>query len=156
VIVAESLSFGFAFYPGTRDAAPHNWLQLTGGAIGSGLPLASAAPGRRVIDLEGDGSALYTIQALWTQARENLDVTTVILSNWRYAILEHELAKVGAKPGRTALDLFDLENPTLDWIRLAAGMGVEAARAKTLEELARLRTANFKRPGPFLIELVIT
>jgi acetolactate synthase-1/2/3 large subunit len=160
VIVDESLSFGFAFYPGTRDAAPHDWLQLTGGAIGSGLPLATgaatAAPGRRVINLEGDGSALYTIQALWTQARENLDVTTVILSNRRYAILEHELAKVGAKPGRTALDLFDLENPTLDWIRLAAGMGAEAARAKTLEELARLLTSSFKRNGPFLIELVIT
>jgi acetolactate synthase I/II/III large subunit len=137
VIVDESLSFGFAFYPGTRDAAPHDWLQLTGGAIGSGLPLATgaatAAPGRRVINLEGDGSALYMIQALWTQARENLDVTTVILSNRRYAILEHELAKVGAKPGRIALNLFDLENPTLDWIRLAAGMGVEAARANTLK-----------------------
>jgi acetolactate synthase I/II/III large subunit len=159
VIVDESLSFGFAFYPGTRDAAPHDWLQLTGGAIGGGLPLATgaatAAPGRRVINLEGDGSALYTIQALWTQARENLDITTVILSNRRYAILEHELAKVGANPGRTALDLFDLENPTLDWIRLAAGMGVEAARAKTLEELASLLTASFKRNGPFLIELVI-
>ena len=115
-----------------------------------------AAPGRRVINLEGDGSALYTIQALWTQARENLDVTTVILSNRRYAILEHELAKVGAKPGRIALDLFDLENPTLDWISLAAGMGVEAARAKTLEELAHLLTASFRRTGPFLIELVIT
>jgi acetolactate synthase I/II/III large subunit len=159
VIVDESLSFGFAFYPGTRDAAPHDWLQLTGGAIGGGLPLATgaatAAPGRRVINLEGDGSALYTIQSLWTQARENLDITTVILSNRKYAILEHELAKVGANPGRTALDLFDLENPTLDWIRLAAGMGVEAARAKTLEELADLLTASFKRNGPFLIELVI-
>jgi acetolactate synthase I/II/III large subunit len=159
VIVDESLSFGFAFYPGTRDAAPHDWLQLTGGAIGGGLPLATgaatAAPSRRVINLEGDGSALYTIQSLWTQARENLDITTVILSNRKYAILEHELAKVGANPGRTALDLFDLENPTLDWIRLAAGMGVEAARAKTLEELADLLTASFKRNGPFLIELVI-
>jgi acetolactate synthase-1/2/3 large subunit len=91
----------------------------------------------------------------WTQARENLDVTTVILSNRRYAILEHELAKVGANPGRTALDLFDLENPTLDWISLAAGMGVEAARAKTLEELADLLTASYRRKGPFLIELVI-
>jgi acetolactate synthase-1/2/3 large subunit len=159
VIVDESLSFGFAFYPGTRDAAPHDWLQLTGGAIGSGLPLATgaatAAPGRQVINLEGDGSALYTIQALWTQARENLDITTVILSNRKYAILEQELAKVGANPGRTALDLFDLENPTLDWIHLAAGLGVEAARAKTLEELADLLTASYRRKGPFLIELVI-
>jgi acetolactate synthase-1/2/3 large subunit len=160
VIVDESLSFGFAFYPGTREAAPHDWLQLMGGAIGNGLPLATgaavAAPGRRVINLEGDGSALYTVQALWTQARENLDVTTVILSNRRYAILEHELTKVGANPGRTALDLFDLGNPTLDWIRLAAGMGVEAARANTLEGLADLLSASYGRKGPFLIELVIS
>jgi acetolactate synthase I/II/III large subunit len=159
VIVDESLSFGFTFYPGTREAAPHDWVQLTGGAIGDGLPLATgvavAAPGRRVINLEGDGSALYTVQALWTQARENLDVTTVILSNRRYAILEHELANVGANPGRTALDLFDLGNPTLDWVRLAAGMGVEAACARTLEELADLLTASYRRKGPFLIELVI-
>lgn len=160
VIIDESLSFGFAFYPGTRDAAPHDWLQLTGGAIGDGLPLATgaavAAPGRRVINLEGDGSALYTIQALWTQAREKLDVTTVILSNRKYAILELELAAVGANPGHTALDLFDLGNPTLDWIRLAAGMGVEAARAETLEEFADLLAASYKRQGPFLIELVIS
>jgi acetolactate synthase I/II/III large subunit len=159
VVIDESISFGFAFYPGTRDAAPHDWLQLTGGAIGDGLPLATgaaiAAPGRRVINLEGDGSALYTVQALWTQAREKLDVTTVILSNRKYAILEIELAKVGANPGRTALDLFKLNDPTLDWIHLAAGMGVEAARAETLEQFADLLTASYRRQGPFLIELVI-
>src|SRR5258708_27732716 len=140
VIVDESISFGFACYPGTKADAPHEWLQVTGGAIGGGLPLATgaavAAPGRRIINLEGDGSAVYTVQALWTQARERLDVTTVILSNRKYAILEYELAKVGANPGRTALDLFDLGNPSLDWIRMAGAMGVEAARAETLEELA--------------------
>jgi acetolactate synthase-1/2/3 large subunit len=159
VIIDESLSFGFAFYPGTRDSAPHDWLQLTGGAIGDGLPLATgaavAARGRRVINLEGDGSALYTLQALWTQAREKLDVTTVILSNRKYAILELELAQVGATPGRRVPDLFDLGNPSLDWIRLAVGMGVEAARAETLEEFADLLTASYKHEGPFLIELVI-
>jgi len=159
VIVDESISFGFAFYPGTRDAAPHDWIQVTGGAIGSGLPIATgagiAAPGRRIINLEGDGSALYTVQALWTQARERLDVTTVILSNRKYAILEYELAKVGANLGRTALDLFDLGNPSLDWIRMAGAMGVEAARAETLEELADLLRASNRRAGPFLIELVI-
>jgi acetolactate synthase-1/2/3 large subunit len=118
VIVDEGISFGFAFYPGTKDAAPHDWLQVTGGAIGGGLALATgaavAAPGRRIINLEGDGSALYTIQALWTQARESLNVEAVILSNRKYAILELELANVGANPGRTALDLFDLGNPALD------------------------------------------
>jgi acetolactate synthase-1/2/3 large subunit len=159
IIVDESISFGLAFYPGTRDAAPHDWLQLTGGSIGGGLPLATgaavAAPGRRVINLEGDGSALYTIQALWTQAREKLDITTVILSNRKYAILELELAKAGANPGRTALDLFDLDDPSLDWRRLARAMGVEAARAETLEELSDLPVASFRRKGPFLIELVI-
>jgi acetolactate synthase-1/2/3 large subunit len=159
VVIDESISFGFAFYPGTRDAAPHDWLQLTGGAIGDGLPVATgaaiAASGRRVINVEGDGSALYTVQALWTQAREKLDVTTVILSNRKYANLEIELAKVGADPGRTALDLFALNNPTLDWIHLAAGLGVEAARAETLEQFADLLTASYRRQGPFLIELVI-
>jgi acetolactate synthase I/II/III large subunit len=159
VVVDESISFGLAFYPGTRDAAPHDWIQVTGGAIGSGLPIAIgaaiAAPGRRIINLEGDGSALYTVQALWTQARERLDVTTVILSNRKYAILEYELAKVGANPGRTALDLFDLGNPTLDWTRMAGAMGVEAARAETLEGLADLLRASNRRSGPFLIELVI-
>jgi acetolactate synthase-1/2/3 large subunit len=159
IIVDESLSFGLGFYPGTRDAAPHDWIQLTGGAIGSGLPMATgaaiASAGRRTINLEGDGSALYTVQALWTQAREMLDITTVILSNRKYAILELELAKVGANPGRTALDLFDLDSPALDWIRLAGAMGVEAARAETLENLADLLAASNRRKGPFLIELVI-
>lgn len=159
IVVDESISFGFAFYPGTKDAAPHDWLQVTGGAIGSGLPLATgaavAAPGRRVINFEGDGSALYTIQAVWTQARERLNVTTVILSNRKYAILELELADVGANPGRTALDLFDLGNPALDWIRLAQAMGVEAARTETLETLADLLAVSNQREGPFLIELVI-
>ena len=116
---------------------------------------AVAAPGRRVINLEGDGSALYTVQALWTQARERLNVTTVILSNRKYAILELELANVGANPGRTALDLFDLGNPELDWIRLAGAMGVEGARADTLEGLADLLAVSNQREGPFLIELVI-
>jgi acetolactate synthase I/II/III large subunit len=159
IIVDESISFGLALYPGTRDAEPHDWLQVTGGAIGGGMPLATgaavAAPGRRVINLEGDGSALYTIQALWTQAHEKLDVTTVILSNRKYAILELELARVAASPGRRALDLFDLEDPLLDWIRLAGSMGVEAARAETLEEFADLLVASYRLKGPFLIELVI-
>lgn len=159
IVVDESLSFGMSFYPGTHSAAPHEWLQLTGGAIGSGLPLATgaavAAPGRRVINLEGDGSSLYTVQALWTQAREKLAVTTVILSNRKYAILEMELAKVGANPGRTALDLFDLSSPSLDWPRLAGSMGVEAARAETLEQFADLLMVSNRQNGPFLIELAI-
>lgn len=159
IVIDESVSFGFALYPGTHHAAPHDWLQLCGGAIGEGMPLATgaaiAAPGRRVIGLEGDGSALYDVQALWTQAREHLDVTTVIFSNRKYAILEMELRNVGANPGQTALDLFDLKKPPVDWVAIARGLGVEAASATSLEQLADLLTASNGRKGPFLIEVVV-
>ncbi len=159
IIVDESVSFGRAFYPGTQDAAPHDWLQLTGGAIGGGIPMATGAavgaPGRRVVGLQADGSAMYTLQGLWTQARERLDVTTVILSNRKYAILMGEYQGVGANPGRTALDMMDLGNPDLDWVRLAAGMGVEGARADTMEAFADLFGQANARPGPFVIELVV-
>lgn len=159
IVIDESVSFGFALFPGTHAAAPHDWLQLCGGAIGEGMPLATgaamAAPGRRVIDLEGDGSALYDCQALWTQAREQLDVTTVIFSNRKYAILEMELRNVGADPGKTALDMFDLKSPTVDWVALARGMGVEGAHATSLEQLADLLIASNARRGPFLIEVVL-
>ncbi len=113
------------------------------------------APGRRVITLQADGSAMYTVQALWTQARERLDVTTIILSNRKYAILLGELAGVGANPGRVALDMLDLGNPDLDWRRIGAGMGVESARAETIEQFGDLLAHANSRPGPFLIELVI-
>ncbi len=159
IIVDESVSFGRAFFPGTHDAAPHDWLQITGGAIGCGIPLATGAaigaPGRRVVALQADGSAMYTLQGLWTQARERLDVTTVILANRKYAILLGEYQGVGANPGRTALDMLDLGNPDLDWVRLANGMGVEAARAETMERFADLFSQANARPGPFVIELVI-
>jgi len=159
VIVDESVSFGRALFPGTHDAAPHDWLQITGGAIGCGIPLATGAaigaPGRRVVGLQADGSAMYTLQGLWTQARERLDVTTVILSNRKYAILLGEYQGVGANPGRTAMDMLDIGNPDLDWVRLANGMGVEAARAETMEAFADLFSQANARPGPFVIELVI-
>jgi acetolactate synthase-1/2/3 large subunit len=159
ILVDESISVGFPFYSGTERAARHTWLRHVGGAIGAGLPLATGAavgpPGRRVIALMGDGSALYTVQALWTQAREKLDVTTVILANRRYEILRRELAEVGANPGRTALDLLDIGNPDMDWVRIAGGFGVEAARAETMEAFADLLGVANRRPGPFLIELVV-
>ncbi|HUZ64460.1 MAG TPA: acetolactate synthase large subunit [Acetobacteraceae bacterium] len=159
VVVDESVSYGRAFFPHTANAAPHDWLQLTGGAIGDGLPLSTGAavgaPGRRVITLQADGSAMYSVQALWTQARERLDVTTIILSNRKYAILLGELANVGANPGRTALDMMDLSNPDLDWPRIAGGMGVEAARAESTERFADLLAHSFTRKGPFLIELMV-
>lgn len=159
IIVDEAISLRGPFFRVTQNAAPHDWLQVPGGAIGGGLPLATgaaiAAPGRRAIVLEGDGSAMYTVQALWTQAREKLDVTTLILSNRKYAILELELRAAGAPQGNSASDLFEIERPTIDWIKMANAHGVEAARADTVSRLADLfRTANARR-GPFLIELVL-
>ena len=159
IVVDESVSFGFGFFPGTVAAAPHDWLQLTGGAIGDGLPLSTGAavgaPGRRVVNLQADGSALYTVQALWTQARENLAVTTVILANRRYAILQGELRQVGAAPGEASRTLFDLGNPDLDWVTIARGFGVDGARAETMEAFADLMTHANGLSGPFLIELIV-
>ena len=119
----------------------------TGAAIG--------APDRRVINMQADGSAMYTVQALWTQARERLDVTTVILSNRKYQILLGELANVGANPGRTALDMLDLGNPDLDWVKMANSMGIEAASANNCDTFADLLAGSLNRKGPFLIELMI-
>jgi acetolactate synthase-1/2/3 large subunit len=159
VVVDESITFGWALSPATQAAPPHDWLHLTGGAIGVGPPLAAGAaigaPGRRVINIQADGSALYNLQALWTQARERLDVTTIIFANRRYAILDGELANVGATAGETANSLFDLGDPDLDWVRIASGFGVEGARATTMEELADLMTFANRRAGPFLIELIV-
>jgi acetolactate synthase I/II/III large subunit len=159
VVAEEAVTFGRSFFPATHGAAPHDWLNVTGGAIGGGMPMATGAavgaPGRRVVNLQADGSGMYTLQALWTQAREKLDVTTVIFANRKYAILLHELANVGANPGRTALDMLDLGNPDLDWVALAAGMGVDGAKAETMEQFNDLFTASLKRKGPFVIELVI-
>ncbi|MEA2824241.1 MAG: acetolactate synthase large subunit [Alphaproteobacteria bacterium] len=159
ILVDEAITLRGPFFAGTRNAPPHDWLQVPGGAIGGGLPLATGAalgaPGRRVIVLQGDGSAAYTLQALWTQARENLDITTILLSNRKYAILFKELADVGAPPGQTARDLFELMRPNVDWLRVAGSMGVEAGRADTLDRFADLLRGAFARKGPFLIELML-
>ena len=159
IVVDESVTFGRSLYSACAEAASHDWLALTGGAIGDGIPLATGAaigaPGRRVVGMQADGSAMYTLQGLWTQAREKLDVTTIIFSNRSYAILLGEYRNVGANPGRTAMDMLDLSNPDLNWVKLAGGMGVEAARAETMEQFADLFTQANARSGPFLIELVI-
>jgi len=159
IVVDESVTSGL-LVPGATAAAPrHDWLALTGGAIGQGMPVATgaalAAPGRRVLSLEADGSAMYTVQALWTQAREALDVTTVLLANRSYAILQFELARVGASGGGQAANLLDLHRPTLDFVALAHGLGVPASRASSAEELAGLLEASFAEEGPMLIEAVL-
>ncbi len=159
IIVDEAISFATAFYDASHNAPPHDWMNVTGGAIGYGLPAATGAAvagkGRRVICPQADGSGMYTLQALWTQARENLPVTTVILANRKYQILLGEYASVGASPGQTAMDMLDLGRPDLDWVKLANGMGVEAAKTTTLEACADLMRQSFRRDGPFVIELVI-
>jgi acetolactate synthase-1/2/3 large subunit len=160
VVVDEALTGASTFLSQTRGAAPHDLLQITGGAIGIGLPLATgaaiAAPERKVVCLQADGSAMYTVQALWTQAREGLDVTTVILDNRSYAILKGELANVGAgDAGRRAHDMTELDRPALDWVALARGMGVEAGRATTVEEFNRQLEAGLRSEGPYLIDLLL-
>src|ERR687890_29060 len=158
IVVDEALSAARTFMLRTRGAAAHDYLQVTGGAIGIGVPLATGAaiacPDRKVICLQADGSAMYTVQALWTQAREGLDVTTVVLDNRSYAILKGELANVGAgTTGRKADDLMELARPALDWIAIARGMGVEAGRARTMEEFNRLLATGLGSQGPCLIDL---
>jgi acetolactate synthase-1/2/3 large subunit len=108
-----------------------------------------------VINLQADGSGMYTLQGLWTQAREKLPVTTIVISNRKYAILLGEYQGVGANPGRTAMDMMDLGNPDLDWVKLANGMGVEAAKTTTLEGVGDLLTQSVSRDGPFLIEMEV-
>lgn len=160
IVADESVSFGRGFYRYTHAAPPHDWLQIAGGAIGGGLPLATGAAiagrrERRVISLQADGSAMYSLQALWTQARERLPCTTILLNNRSYNILLGEYRNVGATPGATAMGMLDLGRPPLDWVKLANGMGVEAAQAASLEACADLMAQSFKQDGPFLIELMI-
>ena len=157
IVVDESISTGRHFFPHTKTAAPHTWLQIIGGAIGAGLPLAVGAsvacPNRKVLSLQADGSAMYTIQALWTQAREQLDVTTVILSNRAYAILQGEMTKVGVdQPGPTGKNMMSLDNPPLDWVALAKGMGIEAHATDNAETFCKRLGQGLATPGPFLIE----
>jgi acetolactate synthase-1/2/3 large subunit len=160
ILVDEALTAASALISRTRGAAPHDYLQLTGGAIGIGLPLATGAavacPDRKVVCVQADGSAMYTVQALWTQAREGLDVTTIILDNRSYAILKWELGNVGADTGgRKANDLMELDRPPLDWVALARGMGVEAGRATTVEEFNHQLAAGLRSEGPYLIDCVL-
>lgn len=160
IVVEEAVSSGLSYTQAAPAALRHTALALTGGAIGQGLPCATGAavacPDRPVIALQADGSGAYTLQALWTQAREQLNVTTLIYANRSYRILQFELLRAGAEqPGPASAALTGLDNPALDWVQLSEGMGVPAARATTGEELATRFRAALADPGPHLIEVVL-
>lgn len=160
IVMDEAATVGLLMFPMTQGAPRHDWLMITGGSIGYGLPTALGAaiacPDRKVLALQADGSAMYTVQALWTMARENCDVTTVILNNSSYAILNIELARVGVEnPGEKALSLLDLSNPAIDWVSISEGMGVPAVKVTTAEELDAALEKAMSEKGPRLIEAII-
>ena len=159
IVVDEAVTSGGPVTVSTATAAAHDWLEVCGGSIGGGMPIATGAavacPDRKVVNLQADGSGMYSLQALWTQAREGLNVTTIIYANSSYAILKHELENVQATSGRIALDMMELDRPTLDWVSLSAGMGVKAKRASTVNEFRAVLSEALAFDGPFLIEAVI-
>ncbi len=159
IVSEDAVTSGRALFAPTFNAAPMDWLQNTGGAIGHAFPCATGAalacPGRKVVCLQADGAGMYSLQALWTQGREKLDVVNVVFANRIYKILYGELVSVGAQPGRASNELFDLARPELDWVKLAGGMGMEATRVDTLEGFADVFKSACARKGPFLIEFRI-
>ena len=159
VIVDEGATTSAPYFALSRHAPRHSQLTLTGGAIGQGMPCATGAalacPDRKIISLQADGSGMYTLQSLWTQARERLNVTTLIFANRRYRILEIELARVGhAVPSALSSALCELVNPHLDWVHLANGMGVKARRVESTADLLSALEESFAAVGPELIEVV--
>lgn len=160
IIVDEGVTGGLAVYLLTEGAAPHDWLTLTGGAIGQGLPVALGAaiarPSQKVIALQADGSAMYTVQALWSMVREQTDVTVVLLNNRSYAILAIELDRVGAGGDNDKTrSLLDLSRPDMDFCAIAAGLGMRASRASTGSEFAQQFRDAMATPGPCLIEAMV-
>lgn len=160
IVCDESNTVGLFCYDAAAASPPHDWLTLTGGSIGQGLPLATGAaiacPERQVIALEADGSALYTIQALWTQAREGLNVTNVILNNGAYAILRLEMMRAGVNQlSEAANALFDLKRPAIDFCSIARGFGVPAERVETPAALTAALKRSYAARGPTLIEVMI-
>jgi acetolactate synthase-1/2/3 large subunit len=159
IVSDEAQTSGLSNPGATVNAPRHSWLCLTGGAIGQGLPVATgaavAAPDRRVIALQADGSALYTIQSLWTQAREGLDVTTVLYNNRSYSVLKMELNRVGAEPGPRAKEMLDLHHPDIDFVAIGQGLGVRASRAETAEDFTTQLQRSLSEPGPSLIEAIV-
>ena len=160
ILCDEALTSARRLFSLTEFAPPHDYLMNTGGSIGIGIPMATGAaiacPDRKVIALQADGSGMYTVQGLWTQARENLDILTIILSNRAYAILIGEMTSVGVTAyGGNAEKMMQITDPELDWVALAKGMGVNGARATTCEAFVKLLKAGLSHQGPFLIEAMI-
>ncbi|MEA2270760.1 MAG: acetolactate synthase large subunit [Solirubrobacteraceae bacterium] len=160
IVVDEGLTVSAFYVAASGGAARHTYMALTGGAIGQGPPSATGAaiacPDRPVINLQADGSGMYTLQALWTQARERLDVTTLVCSNGHYGILLEELARAGVeRPGAQSAATTSLRDPALDWVALAGGMGVPASRATTTTQLARELERALAEPGPHLVEMLL-
>ena len=160
IVCDESVTTGRNFFAFTKGAAPHDWLAVMGGAIGWGLPgavgAALGAPGRPVLALEGDGSAMYTLQALWTMAREQLPVTVLVFANRAYRILQGELQGVGATvSGDKARDMLSLDRPALDWVALARGHGVPGVRVETAEALVKALRDGFASRAPNVVEVVL-
>jgi len=158
IVVDESMTSGRSLMPATQGIPRHDWLANTGGSIGIAMPLAVGAavacPGRRVLCLSADGSGMYTAQALWTMAREGLNVTTVIFANHAYAVLKREFSALGVgNPGPRAADLFDIGRPNIDWVSLAKSMGVSGRRAASLDEFGKALREGFETAGPALIEV---
>lgn len=160
IVVDESISSGRGFAAATAAANPHVWMNSMGASLGYALPVAIgaaiAAPGRRIIALVGDGSAMYTLQALWTMARENLDITIAVFANRTYNVLRGELRKMGlGDAGPTSQTLLSIGDPALDWIALSQGHGVPAERVQTLEAFDALLGEAVATPGPRLIEVTM-
>jgi acetolactate synthase-1/2/3 large subunit len=158
VVVDESLTTGRETMDHTKGAQPHDLINNLGGSIGYGTPVATgvalACPERRVFCMVGDGSAMYTIQSLWTQARESLNVTTIIYANRSYAILKAEYANMGAGvPGQRALAMIDIDRPSIDWLAMAKSMGVPSVAVESAETFARAMESSVNVAGPQLIEV---
>jgi acetolactate synthase I/II/III large subunit len=158
IVVDEAMTSGRGMMAASRSSVPHDWLANTGGSIGIALPLAVgaavAAPDRRVLCLTADGSSMYTLQALWTMAREGLNITSVVFANRAYAVLQWEYAGLGVRtPSPRAADLFSIGRPDIDWVAMGKSMGVPSSRATTLDMFGELLRKSYATEGPALIEI---
>ena len=158
IVIDESMTSGRGLMAATKGCPPHDWLGNTGGSIGIALPLAVGAavacPDRKVLCLTADGSAMYTLQALWTMAREKLDVTIVVFANRDYSVLKREFSYLGiGSPGARAREMFEIGHPDLEWVELAKGMGVQGIRVDSLDAFGKALQSCLEGTGPSLIEV---